>query len=137
MVQREVANRLMAAPGTKDYGSLSCFVQYHTNPVYLYTIKRTSFYPVPDVDSSLIRLEILDKPSVHVKDEALFFKVVRSSFNQRRKTILNSLSRELALNIPKDELSAIFERAGIAPSARPETLSLADFARIANAVSNQ
>lgn len=134
MVQREVANRLMAAPGTKDYGSLGCFVQYHTKPVYLYTIKRTSFYPVPDVDSSLIRLEILDKPSVDVKDEALFFKVVRSSFNQRRKTILNSLSRELALNMPKDELSAILDRVGIAPSARPETLSLVDFAKIANAV---
>ncbi len=134
MVQREVANRLMAAPGAKDYSSLSCFVQYHTKPAYLYTIKRTSFYPVPDVDSSLIRLEILDKPSVHVEDEALFFKVVRSSFNQRRKTILNSLSRELALNIPKDELSAILSRVGIVPSARPETLSLADFARIANAV---
>ena len=136
MAQREVANRLMAAPGSKDYGSLSCFIQYHTKPVYIHTIKRTSFYPVPEVDSSLIRLEVLDEPSVSVEDEALFFKVVRSSFNQRRKTILNSLSRELALNMPKDELSTLLDRVGIAPSARPESLSLNDFASIANAVNN-
>lgn len=134
MVQREFAVRIMAAPGTKDYSSLSCFVQYYTKPTYVFTVKRESFYPVPNVDSSLIRLEVLDEPSVRVKDEALFFKVVRSSFNQRRKTILNSLSRELALNMPKDELSVILDRVGIAPSARPETLSLADFAKIANAV---
>jgi 16S rRNA (adenine1518-N6/adenine1519-N6)-dimethyltransferase len=134
MVQREFAARLMASPGTKAYSSLSCFVQYYIKPVYSFTVKRESFYPVPDVDSSLIRLEILDKPSVRVKDEALFFKVVRGSFNQRRKTILNSLSRELALNMPKDELSALLGRVGIAPSARPETLSLADFAKIANSV---
>lgn len=134
LVQREVANRLMASPGTKDYSSLGCFVQYFTKPDYIFTVKRTSFYPVPDVDSSLIRLEILGSPAVRVDDEALFFKIIRSSFNQRRKTILNSLSRELALNIPKDELTALLDRAGVSPSARPETLSLADFASIANVI---
>jgi 16S rRNA (adenine1518-N6/adenine1519-N6)-dimethyltransferase len=134
MVQREVANRLLASPGSKDYSSISCFVQYHAKGVYLYTIKRTSFYPSPEVDSSLIRLEMLGSPSVKVKDETLFFKVVRSSFNQRRKSIINSLSRELALDIPKSELSALLNRVGIEASARPESLSLADFAKIANAV---
>ena len=134
MVQREVANRLLASPGSKDYSSISCFVQYHAKSSYLYTVKRTSFYPSPDVDSSLIRLDLLDSPSVKVKDEALFFKVVRSAFNQRRKTIINSLSRELALNIPKDKLSALLDRVGIEPSRRPESLALSDFAKIANAV---
>jgi len=137
LVQREVANRLLAAPGSKDYSSISCFVQYHAKPAYIHTIKPSSFYPSPEVDSSLIKLEFLESPSVEVDDEALFFKVVRSSFNQRRKSIVNSLSRELALDIPKDELSALLDRAGIAPSARPESLSLADFAKIANAVSSR
>lgn len=133
MVQREVANRLLAAPGTKDYSSLSCFVQYYTKPRYLHTIKRGSFCPMPDVDSSLIKLDMLQKPSVDVKDEAFFFRIVRGAFNQRRKSIINSLSREEVLDMPKDDLSAILKRAGIDPSVRPEMLSLADFARLANA----
>ena len=133
-VQREVANRLMAGPGTKEYGSISCFVQYHTKLSYIHTINRTSFYPEPEVDSSVIRLDILDKPPVVVKDEKLFFKVIRSSFNQRRKTIINSLSREAALDIPKEELSKILKRAGIEPSIRPESLGISDFAKICNAI---
>jgi 16S rRNA (adenine1518-N6/adenine1519-N6)-dimethyltransferase len=135
MVQREVAGRILARPGSKDYGSLSLFIRYHTRPSYLFTIKRTSFYPEPEVDSSLIRLEFLERPSVPVRDEALFFRVVRGSFNQRRKTILNSLSREAALGIPKEELSRILAQAGVAPSARPETLGLHQFARITDVVS--
>jgi len=134
MVQREVANRLLAASGTKDYSSVSCFVQYYTKPAYIHTVKRTSFYPAPDVDSSLIRLDMLDEPSVKVRDEELFFKTVRGAFNQRRKSILNSLSRKEALNLPKEKLLGILKGAGIAPSVRPESLSLSDFAAIANAV---
>jgi 16S rRNA (adenine1518-N6/adenine1519-N6)-dimethyltransferase len=133
MVQKEVAARLLASPGSKDYGSLSCFVQYHTRPSYLFTVKRTSFYPSPGVDSSFISLETLSKPSVDVADEGLFFRVVRGAFNQRRKTIINSLSREAVLGIPKDELAALLRGAGIDPAIRPERLSLADFARIASA----
>lgn len=134
MVQKEMASRLLAAPGTDDYSSLSCFVQYHTRPVHLYTVNRSCFYPVPDVDSTLLKLEILDKPSVEVKDEELFFKLIRGAFNQRRKSIINSLSREAVLNIPKEELMAILNNAGIDPTARPETLSLSAFARIANTI---
>ena len=134
MVQREVANRLMAPPGTKDCSSISCFIQYYTKPQYIYTIKPTAFYPSPDVDSSLIRLDMRDKPPVDVRDEKLFFRIIRSSFNQRRKSIINSLSREASLNIPKDELSRVLENIGIDPASRPESLSLAEFAKIANSM---
>jgi len=134
VIQKEVAYRLLAKPGTKDYGSISCFVQYHARPVYLYTIKRTCFYPSPDVDSSLIRLEMLKYPSVEVKNEGLLFKIIRGSFNQRRKSIINSLSREEVLGIEKDKLSEILDKAGVSVNARPEVLSLSDFARIANYV---
>jgi len=133
-VQREVANRLLAGPGTKDYSSISCFVRYHTNPVYIRTIKRASFYPVPDVDSSLIKLQMLDKPPVDVRDEGLFFRIVRGAFNQRRKTIVNSLSRKAVLDMPKEKLSGILKSVDIEPSVRPESLGLSDFAKIANAV---
>jgi 16S rRNA (adenine1518-N6/adenine1519-N6)-dimethyltransferase len=132
-VQREVANRLLAKPGTKDYSSISCFIQYYTKPAYIHTIRRTSFYPSPEVDSSLIRLEILNKPSVEVEDEGLFFKIIRGAFNQRRKSISNSLAREAVLDIPKENLSKVLKDIGIDPNARPESLKLSAFAKIANA----
>jgi 16S rRNA (adenine1518-N6/adenine1519-N6)-dimethyltransferase len=134
-MQREVANRLLAAPGSKDYGSISCFVQYHTIPRYLFTIKRTAFYPEPGVDSSLIRLDVLEEPPVEVRNEELLFRIIRGAFNQRRKTIVNSLSRKEVLDMQKGELIRILSSAGIDPGARPETLSLSDFSRLANAIS--
>ena len=134
MVQREVANRLLAVPGGKDCSSISCFIRYHTRPAYIHTVKRGAFYPSPEVDSSIIRLDILEKPSVEAKNEKTLFKVIRGSFNQRRKTIVKSLSREEALDIPKEKLSALLESIGIDPIARPETLSLSDFAKIANSL---
>jgi len=133
VIQKEVAARLSAKPGSKDYSSVSCFVQYHMLPEYLYTIKRTSFHPVPEVDSSLIRLSMRKEPAVKVKDEELFFKIIRGSFNQRRKSIINSLSREAVLDTAKSDLTKVLERAGVDPSSRPEDLSLAEFASIANA----
>ncbi|MCX5667188.1 MAG: 16S rRNA (adenine(1518)-N(6)/adenine(1519)-N(6))-dimethyltransferase RsmA [Candidatus Omnitrophica bacterium] len=93
LMQKEVALRLLAPEGSKDRSSISCFVQYYMKPEYLCTIDRNSFYPVPGVDSSLLRLNILHKPAHHVRDEAVFFKIVRGAFNQRRKCIINSLSR--------------------------------------------
>jgi 16S rRNA (adenine1518-N6/adenine1519-N6)-dimethyltransferase len=137
MVQREVANRLLASPGSKDYSALSCFVQYYTKGTYIHTIKRTSFFPSPEVDSSLVRLEITDRPSVDVKDEGLLFKIIRSSFNQRRKSIINSLSREEALDLPKDVLAGILKAIEIDPARRPETLSLCDFAKISELLSSR
>jgi 16S rRNA (adenine1518-N6/adenine1519-N6)-dimethyltransferase len=134
VTQKEVADRLLAPEGSKDRGSISCFVQYYTNPEYLYTIKRTSFYPVPDVDSGLLRLDILRKPAHHVRDEPAFFKIVRGAFNQRRKSIINSLSREAVLNLPKDELARILKKLNIDPASRPQDLPLSSFASIANAI---
>lgn len=133
-LQREVANRLLASPGSKDYGPISCYVQYHTKPVYIYTIKRTSFYPPPTVDSSLVRLDIQSRPTVNIKDEDLFFRIIRGSFNQRRKSLINSLSRQAVLGLSKGELSKILNSIGIDPAARPEDLSLSDFAKISDAV---
>lgn len=132
VMQKEVANRLLAQPGSEDRGSISCFVQYYTRPRYVYTIKRGSFYPVPEVDSSLLRFDILDKPSVSVGNEELFFKIIRGSFNQRRKCIINSLSRKEVLDMPKEELSKILAKAGIDPASRPEDLSLNAFANLTN-----
>ena len=132
LVQREVADRLLAEPGTKDYSSLSCFIRYHTHPAYLHTVRSSSFYPEPEVDSSLVRLEFLEKPSVEVKDEKIFFKIVRGAFNQRRKTVMNSLSRKDVLDMPKAELAKLLAKTGIDPQSRPETLSLPQFASIAN-----
>ena len=134
VMQKEVAGRLKALPGTKDYSSLSCFAQYYTKPEYLYTIKRTSFYPVPEVDSSLVRLTVPAEPPVKVRDEELFFRIIRGSFNQRRKSIINSLSREAVLGRPKTGLTGLLGRAGVDPASRPEDLSLQDFASIANAI---
>ena len=134
VIQKEVADRLLAPEGSKDRGSISCFVQYYTKPEYLYTIKRTSFYPVPDVDSSLLRLKILRKPAFEVRDESLFFKIVRGAFNQRRKSIINSLSREAVLDIPKEKLIGILKELNIDPASRPEDLPLSSFASIANSI---
>ncbi|MDD5136473.1 MAG: 16S rRNA (adenine(1518)-N(6)/adenine(1519)-N(6))-dimethyltransferase RsmA [Candidatus Omnitrophica bacterium] len=134
MVQKEVASRFLAVAGSEDYSSLSCFVQYHARPKHIYTVKRTCFYPAPEVDSAIVKLEIMDKPTVKVKDEDLLFRIIRGAFNQRRKSVINSLSREAVLDIPKKELAAILDRAGIDPATRPETLSLADFAKLTNAV---
>lgn len=133
-VQREVANRFLASPGSEDYGSISCFIQYHTRPSYIHTIKKTSFWPVPDVDSSLIRLEILPKPAVSVRDEELFFRIIRGTFNQRRKSIINSLGRESVLNLSKERLSKVLAGIGVDPAIRPQSLSLSDFATLSNAL---
>jgi len=134
VMQKEVAGRLKALPGTKEYSSLSCFAQYYTKPEYLHTIKHASFYPEPEVDSGLVRLTMLDEPSVKVRDEELFFKIIRGSFNQRRKSIINSLSREAVLGRPKTDLTDLLGRAEVDPASRPEDLSLRDFASIANAI---
>ena len=134
-VQREVAVRLTSDPGTKEYGSISCFVQYYARLRYVHTITRECFYPHPEVDSSALRFDMLDSPSVSVADEELFFRIIRKAFNQRRKTIINSLtSKALGTIASKDALLTALETARISPSARPETLGLQDFADITRAV---
>lgn len=127
-VQREFARRITASPGSKEYGAFSCFVQYYTQAKIVLNIKKTCFFPKPKVDSSLLRLSVRLNPSVHLKDEGLFFKIIRAAFNQRRKILRNSL-KEI---IPPGKLEEFFEKYGIDSKIRPEDLSLEDFAHLSN-----
>lgn len=127
-VQKEFARRVTATEGAKDYGRLSCFVRYYSEPRILFTIKKTSFYPVPKVDSCFLELKIRNKPSVSVKDERVFFKIIRSAFNQRRKTLRNSLKGIIL----QKKLEGFFKRCNLDANIRPEKLSLKDFAELAN-----
>ncbi len=127
-VQKEFAARVCAKPGSKDYGAFSCFAQYYAQAKVLFHIKNTSFSPVPKVDSSFLSLAITAQPQVKVNDERLFFKVIRQSFNQRRKTLRNSL-RNLA---PAEKLAGFFTSRNLGSNIRPEQLSLSDFADLAN-----
>lgn len=128
MVQKEVAQRMVASPGTKDYGALSVAVQYYTKAEIMFIVKPDSFIPAPSVDSAVIRCTVLDKPPVQV-DEKVFFKVVKAAFAQRRKTLLNTLK---ITGLPVETLKAILEKAGIDGTRRGETLSLDEFAAISN-----
>ena len=125
-VQKELAQRAVAGPGNKQYGAFSCFVQFYTEPKILFNIKRGCFWPRPEVDASFIRLQIRNKPVVEVGDEKLFLRLIRTAFNQRRKTVLNSLQKI----IPKDKLLLLLNDLNISATSRAENLSLEDFARI-------
>ena len=129
MVQKEAAQRLCAQPGTREVGAVSIAVRYYSEPKVLFQVSRGSFMPSPDVDSSVIRLDIHEKPAVDA-DCQTFFRVVRGAFSMRRKTILNCLSSGLSL--PKEKISAVLERAGVPSSARAEQLTMEQFAAIAN-----
>lgn len=133
MIQLEVAARLAAAPGSKDYGSLSVVVQYYTEPKFLFRVPRTVFYPPPGVDSAVVRLATRPRPAVAVRDEAVFFKVVRASFGKRRKTLLNSLAGS-GLGPDRETWQEVLEKAGIDPGRRGETLSLEEFAALADSL---
>lgn len=135
MMQKEVGDRLAAKPGTKEYGSLSIAIQYYTEVETVMTVPRTVFVPQPNVDSAIIRLLKRPKPVVEVKDENFFFEVVRASFAQRRKTLMNNLSNNLN-GFPKDKelLDRILTEVGIDPKRRGETLSIEEFATLSNAL---
>lgn len=134
MVQKEVAQRMAALPGSKDYGAITVLCRYFTEPSVAVNVPASLFMPPPKVDSAVLKLKVLDKPSVDVKDEKLFFKVVKSAFSQRRKTLLNCLAS--GLSIPKNDLSVLLENIDISPMRRGETLSLEEFASITDAISN-
>lgn len=131
MVQREVAERIAAKPGKKDYGAISVLCQYYTNPRLVTIVPANSFYPAPKVDSAVLCMEVCETPNATTKDEELFFKVVKSAFAQRRKTLLNCLASGFSCN--KMVLTEILEDAGIAPGVRGEKLGLEEFAKIADA----
>lgn len=131
MVQREVAERIAAAPGKKDYGAISVLCQYYTNPRLVTIVPAGSFYPAPKVDSAVLCMEVCETPNVETKDEALFFKVVKAAFAQRRKTLLNCLAS--GFSCEKARVSELLESVGIAPNVRGEKLGLVEFAKIADA----
>ena len=136
MVQEEVARRMQAAPGTKEYGSLSVAVQYYAEPEIAAFVPLNCFYPRPKVGSCVISLRRRSEPGAEVKDETLLFSVVRAAFNQRRKTLLNSLSNGLADRFTKEQIGKALAAAGVDPAQRGETLSLNSFAMIANSLYN-
>lgn len=134
MIQREVAERMSARPGGKEYGSLSIAVQYYAEPDIVAIVPPTVFIPQPNVDSAVIRLKLRETPPVQVDDEALFFEVVHACFAQRRKTISNNLLASLFDKASKPAMEAILASCGIEPQRRGETLSIAEYASLANAI---
>ena len=132
MVQKEAAQRICAKPGTRESGAISAAVSYYSRSQVLFQVSRGSFMPAPDVDSTVIRLDINQVPPVEVSSEKRLFAVIKGAFAQRRKTVLNTLSS--SLGISKEELKEVLERAGVKQTARAEELTLQDFGRIANAL---
>ena len=126
MVQKEAAARLCAEPGSREVGAVSIAVRYYSDPKILFQVSRGSFLPAPDVDSTVIRLDVRDRPPVEVGSEEQFFKVVRAAFSQRRKTLPNTLSA--GLSIPKAQAIEMLEKAGIPTNLRAEQLTLDQFA---------
>lgn len=124
MVQKEVAERMQVGPGTKDYGALSLAVQYYAKPEVMMTVPAGCFMPRPNVDSAVIRLTCHDKPPVTVSDEKMMFDVIRASFNQRRKTLVNGLGNAAGLNLKKERVLSALEEMGLPPAIRGEALTL-------------
>ena len=135
MVQREVALRLAARPGTGDYGALSVYMQYHTQPEVLFDVPPSCFLPAPKVTSAVVRCQVRTVPAVHTAcGEDFFFQVVRAAFAQRRKTLLNSLSSVFGSQPGKDRLAAVIANCGLHPAVRGETLGLEEFAALADGI---
>ena len=132
MVQKEVAERMQTGPGSKDYGALSLAVQYYADANILMTVPASCFMPRPKVDSSVIKLDIYDKPPVDVCDEEMMFKIIRASFNQRRKTLVNGLKNASNLPFTKEEIEESIERLGEDVRVRGEKLTLEQFAKLTN-----
>jgi len=130
MVQKEVAERMIAQPGSRTYGALSVAVQYYTEPTIVLDVPPRSFIPAPEVDSVVIACRVREMPAVQVHDEKLFFRVVKAAFGQRRKTLANALRGG---GFPKEQVRDAMEQAGIDPMRRGETLELAEFGRLADA----
>lgn len=130
MVQKEVAARMKSGPGSKDYGALSLAVQYYAEPYIVANVPCNCFMPRPNVDSAVIRLTRYEEPPIQVKDEKMLFKIIRASFNQRRKTLQNGLNNSSELNFTKDQIAAAIAEAGFSPSVRGEALTLEQFAKL-------
>ena len=136
MVQKEVADRMKTGPGSKEYGALSLAVQYYANPEIVANVPPNCFMPRPNVGSAVIRLERYEKPPVEVKDEKLMFALIRASFNQRRKTLVNGLKNSGEINFSKEQIEAAITTIGKPLTIRGEALTLAEFAALSNAFSD-
>lgn len=134
MVQKEVADRMQVGPGTKDYGALSLAVQYYAKPQIVLNVPASCFMPRPNVDSAVIRLDRYEEPPVRVEDEHLMFGIIKASFNQRRKTMTNSVCNCKELNISKEQLLSALDKCGLSSAVRGEALTLEDFARLTNTI---
>ena len=132
MVQKEVADRMQVGPGSKDYGALSLAVQYYASPYIVANVPPNCFIPRPNVGSAVIRLTRYQEPPVQVKDPKLMFKLIRASFNQRRKTLQNGLNNSPEISFSKEEITKAIESLGVSPSVRGEALSPEQFAQLAN-----
>lgn len=132
MVQKEVADRMQVGPGTKDYGALSLAVQYYAKPEIVANVPPNCFIPRPNVGSAVIRLTRHEKPPVEVKDEAYMFALIRASFNQRRKTLLNGLTNAGNLGVTKEQIVQALEQMGLPTAIRGEALTLEQFGMLSN-----
>lgn len=137
MVQKEVADRMQTGPGSKDYGALSLAVQYYASPYIVANVPPNCFMPRPKVGSAVIRLTRHEKPPVEVKDEKLMFQIIRASFNQRRKTLVNSLNNAQQIPFSKEAITEAVESLGKGNGIRGETLTLEEFARLSNLLGEQ
>ena len=137
MVQKEVADRMQVGPGTKDYGALSLAVQYYAEPYIVANVPPNCFMPRRAVGSAVIRLTRHQKPPVEVMDEKLMFRLIRASFNQRRKTLANGLKNSGELNLSKEVITAAIEKLGKGSSVRGEALDLEEFARLTNIIKEE
>lgn len=134
MVQKEVADRMQSGPGSKDYGALSLAVQYYARPYIAANVPPNCFMPRPNVGSAVIRLSLHEEKPVNLKDERLMFQMIRASFNQRRKTLVNGLNNNPEIHLPKDIIAQAIEELGVSPTIRGEALTLEDFASLSNII---
>ena len=132
MVQKEVADRMQEGPGSKEYGALSLAVQYYAKPEIVANVPPNCFMPRPNVGSAVIRLTCHEKPPVEVEDEGFMFNIIRASFNQRRKTLVNGLGNAAFLPVTKEQVVEALEKMQISPTIRGEALSLEQFAKLSN-----
>ncbi len=135
MVQKEVADRMQVGPGTKDYGALSLAVQYYAKPEIVANVPPNCFIPRPNVGSAVIRLTRYEQPPVAVEDEKKMFALIRASFNQRRKTLVNGLTNAAGLQVSKEEILTALEQMNLSPTIRGEALTLEQFAELSNHLS--
>ena len=136
MVQKEVADRMQVGPGSKDYGALSLAVQYYAEPYIVANVPPNCFIPRPNVGSAVIRLTRHQEPPVQVKDSKLMFKLIRASFNQRRKTLQNGLNNSPEISYTKEQIIAAIDSLSVSPTIRGEALTLEQFAWLSNYLSD-